>query len=264
VRTRIISAAVGIPMVMLAVYLGVPAVGGITILAGLLGGYELALMAAPRIGHPNMFLVLMTLGMAVAGLLISLDHADWWLMLVVFIAGAGGAMAFEVVRVTRGRAGFISIPAAGAIGLFLAHGPILRSLDSSFNWILVAILVTYATDTAAYFVGANFGRRKIAPRISPNKTWEGTLGGIVAGIGATFALAEILDLPVTMASVGLIGIAASAASVLGDLAESGLKRISGVKDSGGIIPGHGGILDRIDSLAPNLVIVYWMAEWLTD
>ena len=195
--------------------------------------------------------------------MISLDHAEWWLMLVVFVAGAGGAMAFEVVRVTRGRAGLISILAAGAIGLFLAHGPILRSLDSSIDWILVAILVTYATDTAAYIVGSNVGSRKFAPRISPNKTWEGTLGGIIAGIGTAFALAEILDLPVTMASVGLIGIAASTAAVIGDLAESGLKRIAGVKDSGGIIPGHGGILDRIDSLAPNLAVVYWMAEWLT-
>ena len=131
------------------------------------------------------------------------------------------------------------------------------------DWVLTAIFITFAADTAAYFVGTAFGRRKIAPIISPAKTWEGALGALVVGTLVGVALTLALDLPIKAYEGALIGVAASASTVTGDLMESAFKRLSGVKDSGTIIPGHGGVLDRIDSLAPNLAVVYWMAIWLT-
>ena len=145
----------------------------------------------------------------------------------------------------------------------LAHGAPLRTLDDSVDWVLTAILVTFATDSASYFVGTTIGRRRLVPIISPSKTWEGALGGIAAGTAAAVGLTVLLDLPIEPRQGAIIGVAASSAAVGGDLLESGFKRLSRVKDSGSIIPGHGGVLDRIDSLAPNLAVVYWMAIWLT-
>lgn len=262
-RTRILSSAVGIPIVIGAIWIGTSAVGALVILAAGVAGYEISRMSTPRIGNVNIFVTIIPLTMAIAGLLIGLDRSEWWLLAVVFIAGGVTALTFELLRIVRGRASFAAILGAGYIGALLAHGAPLRSLDNSVDWILTAILITFASDTAAYFVGTTIGKRRLAPVISPSKTWEGALGGIAAGTGAAVGLTMLLNLPIQVQEGAIIGVAASAAAVGGDLLESGFKRLSGVKDSGSIIPGHGGVLDRIDSLAPNLAVVYWMAIWLT-
>lgn len=122
--------------------------------------------------------------------------------------------------------------------------------DSTGAWQIVWLLAAVAlADTAAYFVGHRFGRRKLAPRVSPGKTVEGALGGAVAVLAWSVCGAVLFDGPV----VGwlLLGAAVVAASVVGDLFESAFKRMRGVKDSGGILPGHGGVLDRIDSVLPS-------------
>ena len=262
-RTRIISAAVGIPIVIGAIWMGTSAVGALVIVAAGIAGYEISRMSIPRIGNLNIFVMVIPISMAVAGLLIGLDRAGWWLLAVVFIAGGMTALTFELMRIVHGRASYPAILGAGYIGAMLAHGAPLRSLDSSVDWILTAILITFATDTAAYFVGTAFGKRRLAPIISPSKTWEGALGGIAAGTAAAVGLTVLLDLPIEAQEGAIIGVAASAAAVGGDLLESGFKRLSQVKNSGSIIPGHGGVLDRIDSLAPNFAVVYWMSIWLT-
>lgn len=152
--------------------------------------------------------------------------------------------------------------AALYFGIALAHAAPLAAESDGRRWVLLAILGTFAVDTGAYFVGRAFGRHKLAPKISPKKTWEGVFGGIAAAIGAVIALGAILDLPIAVWQAALLGLALTVAAVLGDLFESWLKRKANVKDSGRIIPGHGGILDRIDSLAPNLVVVYWAVQLL--
>ncbi|MCY3810949.1 MAG: phosphatidate cytidylyltransferase [Gammaproteobacteria bacterium] len=122
--------------------------------------------------------------------------------------------------------------------------------DSAGAWHIVWLLAAVAlADTGAYFTGHQFGRRKLAPRVSPGKTVEGALGGAAAVLAWSACAAVLFDGPV----VGwlLLGVAIVAAAVVGDLFESALKRMRGVKDSGGILPGHGGILDRIDSVLPT-------------
>ena len=112
-------------------------------------------------------------------------------------------------------------------------------------WLLAAVALA---DTGAYFTGRRFGRRKLAPAVSPGKTVEGALGGAVAVLAWSACAAALFDGP--MARWLLVGVAIFAAAMVGDLFESTLKRLRGVKDSGGILPGHGGILDRIDSILP--------------
>ncbi|OLC55033.1 MAG: hypothetical protein AUH85_10290 [Chloroflexi bacterium 13_1_40CM_4_68_4] len=126
--------------------------------------------------------------------------------------------------------------------------------------LFLAILPTWANDVAAYGVGAAFGRRKLLPHVSPGKTVEGTLGGLVASIVVAVALVSLLDFP-TWVGVG-VGLIVGIVGPLGDLVESAIKRAAAAKDSGGLLPGHGGMLDRLDSLifiAPALAIFFELA-----
>lgn len=121
--------------------------------------------------------------------------------------------------------------------------------DSAGAWQIAWLLGAVAlADTGAYFAGRRFGRRKLAPRVSPGKTVEGALGGAVAVLAWSACGAALFDGPIMHWL--LLGAAVVAAAVVGDLFESAYKRVRGVKDSGGILPGHGGVLDRIDSVLP--------------
>ena len=149
------------------------------------------------------------------------------------------------------------------VGFFLGHGLAIRDLpggdgDLGRAWLLFALLTVFACDTGAFAVGRLAGRRRMAPRISPNKTWEGAAGGFAASVGAALLVGLGFDLAVPLWQQALIGAAASVAAQAGDLFESALKRAANVKDSGSIMPGHGGILDRMDSVLFALPAVFYM------
>ncbi len=126
-------------------------------------------------------------------------------------------------------------------------------------WLILGILTVYAADSGAYAVGRLFGRHRMAPSISPGKTWEGTAGGILFAVIAAVALGVLFPLKMEIWQVAAIGVILGAISPMGDLLESKLKRLADVKDSGSLFPGHGGMLDRLDSLLPSLIIVYILA-----
>lgn len=115
-------------------------------------------------------------------------------------------------------------------------------------WVLTVILVTWIADSAAYLVGRSMGRRKLAPALSPNKTVEGALGGLAGAALVAMACFALFGLPGGLAAAAGTGVALGVAGQVGDLSESLMKRQAGVKDSGNLIPGHGGILDRVDAL----------------
>lgn len=145
---------------------------------------------------------------------------------------------------------------AAVVGLRLRFG---------VGWVILAFVVTWANDTFAYFAGHSLGKHRMAERISPKKTWEGFAGGAVGSIAGALATRALLpglgaDLPVGMAV--LLGAGGAVLGPLGDLAESALKRAAGVKDSGKIIPGHGGLLDRIDALLFVSPWIYLFATFL--
>jgi len=151
------------------------------------------------------------------------------------------------------------------IGWLLSHFVALRGLDDGRNWVFLALFATFASDTAAFLVGSAVGKHQLAPRISPGKTWEGAIAGVCGAIiiSLLFTLSTPLQLPLAYWQAILLGLLISIFGQLGDLSESLLKRNMGVKESGRLIPGHGGILDRTDSVVFAGIVVYYYVIWLT-
>ena len=185
-----------------------------------------------------------------------------WLggILLLLITGAAALVAiWELRALLRRYGGVVWLLASLAVAMFLAAGLALRSTDDGLAWLSYAILITFASDTAAYAVGSLIGRHRLAPSISPGKTWEGAVGGIIGAAVASAVFAWFIELDALQLFAAIpLGAGLSLLGQLGDLAESWLKRKAGVKDSGNLLPGHGGILDRLDSLLPILpaVLVY--------
>jgi phosphatidate cytidylyltransferase len=130
------------------------------------------------------------------------------------------------------------------------------------DWILLGVLATWGTDTFAYFTGKAIGRNKMAPQISPGKTWEGTGGALVGGLLTVIVLDLLLTLPMSTGDAVLLGLVLPTVSVMADLGESMLKRGAGVKDTSELIPGHGGFLDRLDSILFTVPLVYYFVIWV--
>ena len=172
----------------------------------------------------------------------------WWLAIGVWVlAQARRSRFMRLPSGLRAGAGLITLGLAW-LGIVAIHA---RPGDGAF-WLTVVMALVWGADVGAYFAGRRFGRHKLAPAISPGKTWEGVAGGLALGGGMAIALLAAAR-PVIAGLPGLgwllpVAIMIMALSVIGDLAESVLKRQAGRKDSGRLLPGHGGMLDRIDGL----------------
>ena len=175
----------------------------------------------------------------------------WWLLAMLWLKHFEFASDHDTnARMFKLAAGTLAVVPAWC-ALALIHG----WSEDGHRWLLIALLVIWAADSGAYFAGRRFGKHKLSPRISPNKTIEGLVGGMVAAvaialIATPFAGASLDQLPLVAAVV----VVTVLFSVVGDLFESLLKRHVGAKDSGDLIPGHGGILDRIDSVLAALPV----------
>lgn len=163
----------------------------------------------------------------------------------------------------RVRTADTAVTVFGAVytGFLLAYLVLIRELESGLILSLALVVSVWLSDMAAYFVGSLLGRHRLAPLISPKKSWEGFIAGSVASV-STWALVPII--PGSGVGFGhalLVGGAVALAAVIGDLAESRMKREVGVKDSGHSLPGHGGFLDRLDSLILVCLVAYWVLWW---
>jgi phosphatidate cytidylyltransferase len=152
--------------------------------------------------------------------------------------------------------GFFYVP------LLLAHAGLLHQLSFGKEWVFLVLFIVMASDSCAYFLGRQFGRRKLYEAISPNKSVEGAIGGLAGGVLGALLSKWFFFSALQFSDVLLLGLVVGAFSQIGDLVESMLKRSFGVKDSGTIIPGHGGLLDRLDSLLFAFPATYFYAVWV--
>ncbi len=180
------------------------------------------------------------------------------LMLIAFI----DALFFESeIPRAPARVG-IAVLAPLYTGVTLAALVHLRALENGAWWIILALAVTWMNDTGGYFAGRAFGKHKLYPRISPSKTWEGAIGGAAASTAGALIIKLFFLTSIPLWGAALIGLGGSVIGPLGDLSESMLKRAFGAKDSGAMLPGHGGLLDRIDALLFVAPFVLFCAQHL--
>ena len=198
-------------------------------------------------------------GMA-AGLILLFAPEPAWVAIIIL---AVTLMVVELRQVDLAKA----MPSAatallGVVYIFGAWRCALALKEINPHWLMIALLVSWAGDTAALYVGRAFGRHKLAPRVSPSKTWEGTTGSVIGGVAAAGIYAHYLIPVEPLWRVLIVAAAGNMAGQLGDLCESAFKRGAGMKDSGTTLPGHGGWLDRIDSSLFSIPVVYALLKVL--
>ena len=256
---RIIAAAVGVPIIFLL------------ILAG--GGWYTAAVAAAlavaaiEFQHPRFgwFGPLSLLAGALAAAMAGGAHVGFNWVLWSLAGGAMLAFVFVIVRFDAESALMDWLWTAGAMvyaGLLGSMLVLVRDLPDGRDWTYMTVFGTFAVDTAAYFTGRTFGRRLLAPRISPKKTVEGLAGGYAAGFAAVVLLNYFLGLRIEAWQIVVLALLVPVFATVGDLAESAIKRSMHIKDASELIPGHGGVLDRLDSILFTVTLVYLFYQWV--
>ena len=248
---RIVTALVLAPVVLGAIFLGDWA-----ILAGIFAVVVLAAYELAEALKPLPFLAALSAGVLPVLLSIPYDASG---ILVGTLLGLPDAIFWLAARPQARtlKALLALLLMALWIGAPLAHLGLLKGFPGGTFLVLVAVMGPWISDSGAYFAGRFLGRHKLFPTLSPKKTYEGAIGGLLLSVAAVGYFAyEFLDLGIVEAA--LLGMAISAFSQAGDLFESTLKRLLELKDLGSILPGHGGILDRIDSLLFTAPVVYYL------
>jgi phosphatidate cytidylyltransferase len=257
---RISTAAVGAPAILLMVYVGYPLFEAAVITAAMLADVELHRMMAR--GNLLAFVVLVAITLSC---FISLFFTNYLLLAAMIalclILWLARALIIRHERVGTTLLNFLQLVLGSLyIGLPLSLFIIIRHWDSGLIWTVALFANNWSTDGFALIGGRLLGRRKLAPLISPGKTVEGVMVGLSLGFLVGLVLSLIAGLPLVPAIVGNLII--SVFTILGDLLESWIKRVFGAKDSGSILPGHGGILDRIDGLLVAIPIFFFMLSRL--
>ncbi|HCF59247.1 MAG TPA: phosphatidate cytidylyltransferase [Myxococcales bacterium] len=257
---RIVSAAVLLPVVLVLLWVGPWGTAALIGIAGLLLAHEYYAIVLKRLDFGPVLGMLASAAPPVVFALwperfASLVMVEAIALLIALYAYylIAGPLPEAPARVATVFTGFFY---CGVLSSTVAG---LRVLPHGLSWVFLVLLVTWGNDTGAYAAGRTLGRHKLYPAVSPSKTWEGFFGGMVASIAAAL-IAKVTFFPaLTWVDAVAIGVPASILGPLGDFSESMLKRAHGVKDSGKLIPGHGGLLDRVDALLFNAPYIYLYA-----
>lgn len=259
--TRTVVALVALPLVILPIWFGGIPFALLALVIVLAGAYEFYNLLTAGGYHPVLPLGLLW----VAALTLTGLQPGMPLLLPTITFGLMATYVYVFFQHNEPISSWIAtVTGALYLGVMVSQMVALRYLPAGFWWLALGLLVTWANDAAAYFVGVTIGRHKLWPRISPKKTWEGTLGGWFFGALCGGLCAYLLPLPIPIWQGVVIGAVGSMLGLLGDLAISVLKRQVGVKDAGKLFPGHGGMLDRLDSALFVLPFVYQVAFWLSQ
>ena len=270
-QARVVTSIVGIPVVISAVWVGLPWLTILVAIASLVALYEFY-----RLAPNSLNVISRTVGIfGVLGLVISVHftipgnlYLLTYVVLAILIITSMPLLAKFQSATKLAKPGLHVIVVFGPIlvTFLLTHSLILRGSGvgeiESRNWLLYALFVTFAIDTGAFISGRIFGKHKLVPSISPNKTLEGAFGGLLSALLMSVALAYLLQLVISTWTAIWFGLLLGVTGQLGDLVESYMKRIFDVKDTGGILPGHGGLLDRIDSLVVTIPLVYYLVAFI--
>jgi len=245
--SRVLVAAILLPLVIGLVYLGGWWLFGLGLVGGLLALHELYVIARelrPLVLGGYLGFVATLLGLQLGGLEWMLGGLLATFLLAFVVYGLGG------VRQSATTSFGVTLLGVAWVGAGIGCLLLIRDIPEFGFWAVMAVLFTvFAADTGAFFVGRTFGRHAMAPAISPKKSWEGFVGGVLAAIGMAFVILyrdrdEFLTIPESL----VLGLVIALAAVLGDLFESAVKRDLEIKDSGRVLGGHGGMLDRLDSV----------------
>ncbi len=256
-RTRVFTGLVALAAVLAVVILASNSL--FTLFVGAVtawGLWEVAMMSAP--GRPLLMSAAMIAGGVPAVCLLYVGIPGWWVPAAVVAAMTG-----LTVRVgLKGADGGVHTPGMAFlggiyVGVLFPYFALLRNQPDGVRLIILILLLVAAGDTGAYLVGRKWGRIKLAPRVSPGKTVEGAIASAAASLLAMVLLRGVLVDALTIVQALVFAIAINLMAQVGDLAESALKRVAGVKDSGWLFPGHGGLLDRTDSLVFAAVFTYY-------
>jgi phosphatidate cytidylyltransferase len=271
-KYRVITGAVGVPLIILAIWFGDPWPWFTLLIAAaaLAGTYEFYHMANFDRKEPLLYLGLLWS----LALVLSPHYRNPDVLPIVITATMLISLIWLLFRPSREKAfrnWAWTIVGALYVGWMLSYWLNLRGLADGRDWVYLAMLTTFANDTGAFFIGRAWGKHKLAPTISAAKTREGALGGLISAILAAIVIALVLNLisvklgpPFAFKywQIILLGFLVGLFAQLGDLVESLLKRNTEVKESGNLLPGHGGILDRFDSLIFVGAVVYYYVMWV--
>ena len=261
-KQRTIVTVIGIPLTIALIWLGSPWFTLFAVVWGVFSAYEFYRV----VRYSQGIVPLSYFGMVWVALVIVSPQISQTLPLPVILTGAVVLpLLFLLWRKDKPRA-FLSwawtIGGILYIGWLLSYLVGLRNLNDGRDWVFLSMLSTFGSDVFAFIFGRAFGKHKLAPYISPKKTWEGAAAGVVGSILVSLVVVYISHLPVSYLGAVLFGILISFAGQLGDLVKSLFKRNMTVKDSSNLIPGHGGFLDRMDSQAFAGVAVYYCVVYL--
>jgi phosphatidate cytidylyltransferase len=262
-RTRLLSAVVLIPVVAAVTYSGGWVLAGALVLVAVRAAYEMLHLTQVAGYRPS----LAASSLVITALLLSARLPRFELLGLVLTASVMGTLVWQLFRPAEGQptqSWALSLGAGLWLGWLSSHFVLLRDFSPAFGlgvgtrWLTLVFLVTWINDTAAYAVGKTLGRHPCSRYLSPKKTWEGTIGGWFGGLAATALLGHwLVGLPWIHGLI--LGALIATAAPFGDLAKSMIKRQAGVKDFSSLIPGHGGMFDRIDSLLFVAPVVYYYA-----
>jgi phosphatidate cytidylyltransferase len=257
---RIATAAVGVPLILLTVYFGGAAYVTTVALALAVASLEYSHLRRAWLDPVSLLTAFIVAGICVGAYA---GRYEWlgWLAAALIVPPLAAAVTAEAGEQSADAMWTLGgVTYVGFLGGFIV---LLRFIEFDGRaWVYLTLLGTFAVDTSAYFIGRTFGKHALAPRISPKKTVEGFAGGWVFGAAAVITLNYALDIQAAPSQITMLAVGLPLVATAGDLAESAMKRAMGVKDASELIPGHGGVLDRLDSELFTFALVYLFTQFV--